>query len=265
MHERERWQIILRTLGRQPVATVRDLAVAVGASEATLRRDIGKLAEQGLLRRVHGGAEAVAQGDPKPLATPSFDDSFAINLDRKRAIARAAAQLCQDGESIIINGGTTTFEMAEPLRDRRMLVLTNSFPMADVLLRHSRNRVLLPGGEVYRKQNMVLSPYDETSLSHHYASTMFTGCQGVVPVGVLEGDPLLARAEQNLMARADRLVVLMDSTKFRNRGGLVLCALDRIWALVTDEDAPPEGLRMLEAAGVRTIVAPVPRFGVKVA
>src|SRR4051794_8486765 len=107
MHERERWQIILRALARQPVATVKDLAVLTGASEATLRRDIAKLADQGLLQKVHGGAQALRDNTAPSLATRHFETSRPLNLAKKRAIAAAAAELCTDGDSIIINGGTT--------------------------------------------------------------------------------------------------------------------------------------------------------------
>jgi DeoR family ulaG and ulaABCDEF operon transcriptional repressor len=254
MHERERWQIILRALARQPVATVKDLAALTGASEATLRRDIAKLADQGLLLKVHGGAQALRDNTAPSLATRHFETSRPLNLSKKRAIAAAAAELCVDGDSIIINGGTTTYEMVEFLRDRRMQVLTNSFPIAEALIRFSRNRIILPAGEVYREQSVIVSPYEDDTLRHHYASRMFMGAQGLVPLGLMEGDPLLIRAEQKLVDRAERLIVLVDSTKFRNRGGLILCPLQRIDTVITDSEAPPEALEMLEAAGVKTIV-----------
>ncbi len=254
MHERERWQFILRTLARQSVVTVRSLSAATGASEATLRRDITKLAEQGLLQKVHGGAQAVRDDSVPSLATEGFEASRSLNLAKKRAIAAKAAELCSDGDSIIINGGTTTFEMVEFLRDRRMQILTNSFPIAEALLRLSRNRIILPAGEVYREQSIIVSPYEDDTLRNHYASWMFMGAQGLVPLGLMEGDPLLIRAEQKLVDRAEKLVVLVDSSKFRNRGGLILCPLDRIDCVITDSEAPPEALEMLANAGVNTII-----------
>lgn len=250
MHERHRWQIILKTLAARPVATVAELAALTGHSAATTRRDIGKLAQQGLLRRVHGGAEPVKPVDEPTLATRAFDVSLALNLDKKRAIARAAAALCADGDSIIVNGGTTTFEMVPFLAERRMQVLTNSFVMADALMRTSRNRILLPGGQIYREQGIIVSPYDDDSLRHHYASIMFMGAQGIVPLGLMEGDPLLIRAEQKLLDRAERLVVLVDSSKFRSRGGLILCPLSRIHTVITDDGIDRKAVEMCRDAGV---------------
>jgi DeoR family ulaG and ulaABCDEF operon transcriptional repressor len=257
MHERQRWQIILGTLAAQSVATVVELAEATETSQATARRDIAKLAERGLLRRVHGGAEALAPAEPQVLATRAFDVSLTLNLDKKRAIAAAAAALCSDGDSIIINGGTTTFEMVEFLSERRMQVLTNSFLLADALMRGSRNRILLPGGQIYREQGIILSPYDDDALRHHYASIMFMGAQGIAPIGLMEGDPLLIRAEQKLLDRAERLVVLVDSSKFRSRGGLILCPLSRIHTVITDDEVEPKAVDMLRDAGVEVKVVPV--------
>ena len=257
MHERQRWHLILKALTRRPVATVAELAELTGSSPATVRRDIGKLADRGQLRRVHGGAEALATAERTSLATRSFDVSLSLNLAKKRAIAQAAAAMCSDGDSIIVNGGTTTFEMVPFLAERRMQILTNSFVMADALMKGSRNRILIPGGQLYREQGLIVSPYEDDTLRHHYASIMFMGAQGVVPLGLMEGDPLLIRAEQKLLDRAERLVVLVDSSKFRSRGGLILCPLSRIHTIVTDDEVDAKAVEMCREAGVEvTIVSP---------
>ncbi|RFB79299.1 DeoR/GlpR transcriptional regulator [Methylovirgula sp. 4M-Z18] len=255
MHERQRWQVILKTLAQQTVATVAEIAEVTQSSPATARRDVAKLAEQGLLRRVHGGAEAIANDEPPALAARAFDVSYAMNLDKKRAIAAAA--MCSDGDSIIINGGTTTYEMVEFLAEKRMQIITNSFSLADMLMRTSRNRILIPGGQIYREQNIILSPYEDDLLRHHYASLMFMSAHGVSPIGVMENDPLLIRAEQRMLERAERLVVLADSSKFNSRGGLILCPLQRIHTLITDDDIDQRTVEALRAAGVQVNIVPV--------
>ena len=102
-----------------------------------------------------------------------------MHIAQKRAIARAAVELCEDGEPIIINGGTTTFQMVHPLSARRMQVFTNSFAIAEHLLKHSKNTVLLPGGTIYREQNIILSPFDNDVARNFYARRMFMGAQGL--------------------------------------------------------------------------------------
>ncbi len=260
MHERERRQIILHRLAERGLVTVRELTEAMDASEATVRRDIVRLAELGLLRKVHGGAESLDEGPAHhPLAGQPFQVSRTMNVEKKRAIARQAVELCREGESIIINGGSTTYMMTEFLIDRRLQILTNSFAIAEQLLARSQNRIILPGGEIYREQNIILSPFGNDITQNHYAAKMFMGAQALGPMGVMEVDPLLIQAEQKLINQAEKLVVMVDSTKFRQRAGLILCPLERVQLVITDDDAPDSAVQMLEAAGVEVIVVPLER------
>lgn len=254
MHESERHATILAAVAERPVATVSELAARTGASEATIRRDIVGLAGQQRLRRVRGGAQALSPPRAAALAGRSYSVSEALHVEAKRAIARAAAALCEDGEAIIINGGTTTFQMVHPLATRRLQVLTNSFPIAEHLLRHSRNTVLVPGGVLHREQNIILSPFDNDVTRNFAARRMFMGAQGLGPHGLTEADPLLIQAEQKLIGQAEQLIVLVDSSKFRNRSSLVLCPLSRIDTVITDSGVPDRAAAMLDAAGVRLVV-----------
>lgn len=257
MHETERHRIILSAVQDRPVATVIDLVALTGASEATVRRDIATLHVQKRLRRVRGGAEAITPPQFVGLAGRPFSVNETINAAQKRAIAQAAVALCEDGEPIIINGGTTTFQMVHPLSARRMQVFTNSFPIAEHLLKHSKNTILLSGGAVYREQNIILSPFDNDVTRNFYARRMFMGAQGLGPLGLMEADPLLVQAEQKLIGQADELVVLVDSSKFRNRSSLILCPLSRIHVVITDDGITDREAKMLEDAEIKLIVVPV--------
>ena len=188
------------------------------------------------------------------LATRSFDVSRTINAEAKRAIARAAVELCEDGDAVIINGGTTTFQMAQFLRNRKLKVLTNSYPLAEFLIRETENRVALPGGEVYRAQKLIVAAFDDDAIQHYSARLMFMSAMSIGPRGVIEGDPLIARAETKLLQRADKLVVLADASKFAVKGSLVVCPLKRIHMLITDAGAPSDALAMLREESVETLV-----------
>ena len=255
MLETERHRIILSAVQDRPVVTVADLCALTGVSEATVRRDIAQLHVAKKLRRVRGGAEAIAPPQFVGINARPFAVNQTIRMAEKRAIAQAAVDLCQDGDAIIINGGTTTFQMVHPLSARRMQVFTNSFPIAEHLLKHSKNTVLLPAGAIYREQNIILSPFDEDGSSHFYARRMFIGCRGLGPLGLMEGDPLLIQAQQKLIGQADELIVLADSSKFDQRSSLLLCPLARIHTVITDEGIDDRAARMLEAAEIRLIVA----------
>jgi DeoR family ulaG and ulaABCDEF operon transcriptional repressor len=237
------------------VVTVSDLCSLTGASEATIRRDIAALHVQKKLRRVRGGAEAISPPQFVGLAGRPFAMNETVHTAEKQAIARAAVALCEDGDPIIINGGTTTFQMVHPLASRRLQIFTNSFPIAEDLLKHSKNTIMLPGGAIYREQNIILSPFDNDITRNFYARRMFMGAHGIGALGLMEAHPLLIQAEQKLLGQADELVVMVDSSKFANRSSLILCPLDRITTLITDDKIEDRAARMLEAAGVNLIVA----------
>lgn len=255
MHEKERHRIVLSAVEERPVVTVADLCSLTGASEATIRRDIATLHMQNKLKRVRGGAEAINPPQFVGLAGRPFAVNEALHSREKQAIARAAVDLCQDGDAIIINGGTTTFQMVHPMASRRMQVFTNSFPIAEHLLKHSKNTIMLSGGTIYREQNIILSPFDNDVTRNFCARRMFMGAQGLGPLGLMEADPLLIQAEQKLIGQADELVVLVDSSKFEQRSSLVLCPLDRINTVITDEGISDKAAAMLDAADVTLIVA----------
>ncbi|MFV0383866.1 DeoR/GlpR family DNA-binding transcription regulator [Paracoccus sp. (in: a-proteobacteria)] len=256
MLETERHRIILSAVQEKPVVTVADLCALTGASAATVRRDIAQLHVAKKLRRVRGGAEAIAPPQFAGINARPFAVNQGVHIAAKRAIAQAAVDLCQDGDAIIINGGTTTFQMVHPLTTRRLQVFTNSFPIAEHLLKQSKNTVLLPAGAIYREQNIVLSPFDDDGSRHFYARRMFMGCRGLGPLGLMEGDPLLVQAEQKLIGQADELIVLADSSKFDQRSSLLLCPLARIHTVITDDGIADRAASMLEAADVRLIAVP---------
>ena len=265
MRERQRVEIVRNLLAAQGFLSIADLMAATGVSAASARRDAGRLAEAGYGERVYGGIQALGGAFSRRMAqasleTQAFDVSRTINIEAKRAIARRALEMCVDNDVIIINGGTTTFQMAEFLRNTRLKILTNSYPLAEFLIRETQNRVALPGGEVYRDQKLIVAPFDDDAIQHYSARIMFMSAISIGPLGVIEGDPLIARAETKLLRRADKLVVLADSSKFAQRGSLVVCPLSRVHAVITDQAAPVEALAMLRDAGVETIVVhPEPR------
>jgi DeoR family ulaG and ulaABCDEF operon transcriptional repressor len=250
LHERERWAAIIAALAPGRVVQVRDLAERLNASEATIRRDIGKLAEEGRVERVHGGARLPEARPPAPtMAGRSFALARHQNSVAKRAIARAAAELCAEGESIIVNGGTTTFHLAEFLAPLRMQVLTNSFPLAAALMAGGETQIVLPGGQIYRDQGVVVSPFEDDAIQHYTASKMFLSALSVGPFGVVEADPLMARAEAKLMRRADEVIVLADASKLRRLGHIVVCPLSRVRLVITDEGAGEAEIEAIRAAG----------------
>ena len=207
------------------------------------------------LRRVRGGAEALHPPANAPLAGRPFSINQGLHAAEKRAIAREEVALCSDGDDVIINGGTTTYQMVHLLSTCRLQIFTNSFPIAEHLLHNSKNQITLPGCTLYREQNIILSPFDNDVTRHFCARRMFMGAHSVGRLGLMESDPMVIQSEQKLMKQADQLVVLADASKFKRRSSLLICDLDRIDVLITDDRIEDASVSMLEAHDIRVIVA----------
>jgi DeoR family ulaG and ulaABCDEF operon transcriptional repressor len=252
MLERERQELILRLLRQSRFATVTELVAASGASEATVRRDLGRLEQMGALRRIRGGAEAaeVRQAPQQP-----FELRKGLLLEKKRAIGRRAAALCQDGETVFIDGGSTTYQMAEFLRSSRLQILTNSFAIAQVLIGCSANTVILAGGVVYPDSQLILDPFQEDAFRNYYASKVFMGLYGIDELGATNTDLLLIRTEKAMIDHARELVILADSSKIGRRGSLKLCAVEQIHTFITDGGIGEAQRQLLVSRGVRLLTA----------
>jgi DeoR family ulaG and ulaABCDEF operon transcriptional repressor len=137
----------------------------------------------------------------------------------------------------------------------RLQVMTNSFQIAEHLIRHTRNNVMVPGGLIYREQAAILSPFDDDVTKNFFAHRMFMGAQGVGRLGVMERDPLMVQGERKLIEQAEELVVLVDSSKFLQRSSLIVCALEQVHTVITDDGVTDDVAGMLEGAGVKLIVA----------
>jgi len=254
MVNHKRRKRLLKLLAEHQTASVPQLVDWLSASPATVRRDISWLAARSLLTRTRGGAANLEQKKRSfTLTSETFQHKIQCYAERKRAIARHAAGMCSEGETIIINGGTTTFMMAEFLVDHHLKILTNSFLMAERLLVSSENEIIVPGGKVYREQNVILSPFDNDITQHHYAAKMFMSVYGLSLLGLMEAAPLLIQAEKRLISQAEELIVLVDSSKFAKKAGLILCGLNRVSTVITDTYASDSAVQLLEQSGVRVV------------
>lgn len=255
MHELERQKIILSAVQSKPVATVTELVALTDSSEATIRRDIAALHMDKKLKRVRGGAEALHPPTQTAIAGRPFSVNQTMNITQKRAIACEAVALCSDGDDVIINGGTSTYQMVHLLAQKRMQIFTNSFPIAEHLLQHSKNQLTMPGGTIYREQNIILSPFENDVTKNFCASRMFMGAHSVGRHGLMESDPLVIQSEQKLLSQTDELIVLADASKFKRRSSMLICSLDRIDVLITDDGIDSESVDMLESANIKVIIA----------
>lgn len=259
MLEKQRQRMIVDILADREFVKVIDLAAELNASEATIRRDINRMAAENQIKKIRGGAQSI-KSRQRPslehsLQGASFEASKEQNSRAKRLIAKKAVELCADGEAIIVNGGSSTYMMGEFLVRRRVNILTNSIFLAQFLWESSDLQISLPGGEIYREQGIILSSYENDGAQNYFCSKMFMGTPGIGMDGVMEADPLLIRSEEKLRRQAEKLIVLADSSKLGKTSNFLFAPLSEVDVLITDNHADPEIVRKIEQAGVEVVIA----------
>jgi DeoR family transcriptional regulator, ulaG and ulaABCDEF operon transcriptional repressor len=264
MHSAEREKLILDFLDQKGFVSFQDLERRMEASPATIRRDLERLMSAGLITRVRGGAKRAdapksapnaAEGTRPSLVGVPFHENIHRNRPQKEAIGAAAAKLCSAGEAVMIDGGSTTLQMCQHLAGLNLQVLTNSLHIVNTLLNQTGTRVLVPAGQVFREQNIILSAAGDDGMPRFHAPKLFMGAASLGAAGLMQADIILVAAERRLMDRADEIIVLVDSSKFDGPSGHVVCRLEEIDVVVTDAGIGAEHVRMLEKVGVKLVIA----------
>jgi DeoR/GlpR family transcriptional regulator of sugar metabolism len=243
---------ILELLANRGFLTVRELAEATGVSEITARRDLVELEERQALKRTHGGAMTVRDGQLEifDASEPTFDARRRRNSRAKIAIARAAAQLVKPGFTIALDVGTSTLELARCLGDvGELRIVTNNLRAAS-LLASSPHAVYLPGGRVRGKELSVYGSVTAEQIRSYWFDIAFIGVSGVTEVGLFDYSPEDTEIKRIYMERAKRVVVLCDGQKFGHHSMVQVGSLGAIHTLVTDLPPPPSLAAALRSAGV---------------
>lgn len=227
--------------------SVTELAAEHGVSEMTIRRDLDELAQQGVVRRVRGGAVSLLlRGEEPPFGVREREA-----VEVKRRIAAEVAALLADGEAVLLDGGTTNLEIARALRERRLTVLPLSLQSAGELATAPRIRLVLPGGEVRPGELNFVGPLTENAIRSLRFDTAVIGCCGLSAAhGLTAHDLSDVAVKQAAIASARRVVVATDSGKFTRTAFGAVCPLDRLDMVVTDAALPPAEHDALTAAGV---------------
>ncbi|MBL0768522.1 DeoR/GlpR family DNA-binding transcription regulator [Sphingopyxis sp. XHP0097] len=264
MHATEREQFILSLLETRGFVSFRELEEKVDGSAATIRRDLERLASNGRLVRVRGGArlppETEDDGAPREkefhLQGVPFHENIALNRKQKEAIGAAAARLCRPGEAVMIDGGSTTLQMCPHLQGLNLSVLTNSLHIVSALINQSGTRVLVPSGAVFPEQSIILSVFEDAGMPQFHAPKLFIGAAAIGGGGMMQVDPVLVAAERQLIERADEIILLADASKFDAPSGHIVCPLAEIDMVVTDDRLVDKHAKMIEDEGVRIVIAP---------
>jgi DeoR/GlpR family transcriptional regulator of sugar metabolism len=235
-------------------AALEELVRELGVSESTVRRDLDALEEQGTAKRTHGGV-LYAGGMPR---LAEFDERQPANWAAKRAIAARAAEVISDGETVLLDGGTTTYEVARLLVGRSLQVVTNSLPVANLFASESRSDLVLLGGYVSPRTGVCLGPYANELLGRLHVTTTVLSAAGIADEGLFNAHLLLAETEQAMLRAAGRVIVVADSSKFGRKSLTLVAPLAEIDAFVSDDGLTDDWKARISAAGSELIIAVIP-------
>ena len=234
---------------RSGTARVPDLAAAFDVSPMTVRRDLRVLAREGKLERVHGGA--VSAEEDRPFAEIAVERSEA-----KERIGAAAAGLVQDGQTVVLDVGTTAVQVARHLRGRSLTVITTNLAAYEELLPEPEITLILPGGTVRRDYRSLVGVIAEDSLRQLSANVAFIGTSGVdAEVSVWDTTMVEVPIKRAMMAAADRVVLLADRQKFSMGGVVRVCGAADIDQIVTETNIPATTQIAVEEAGIEVTIA----------
>lgn len=249
----ERRQQLSEFLARRGFADLSVLVSELGVSESTIRRDLSQLEDEGIVRRTHGGAVFVSDR----FSALNYSARESSQVDQKQAIGKAAAELVQDGETILIDGGTTTFQVARQLISRSLQVVTNSLPIANLLGSAASVELIFVGGYIYPRTGVALGPITRQTLAGLHFSKVFMGAAGISEDGLYNANVLLVEAQEQMMQSADEVVVVADHTKFGRRSLARLCGWDRIDRVVSDMGLEERWRDVVHGGGADMILAPM--------
>ncbi|HEX8666446.1 MAG TPA: DeoR/GlpR family DNA-binding transcription regulator [Beijerinckiaceae bacterium] len=247
-----RQRLIVAELSTAATVRTSDLAQRLGVSAETVRRDLEELTGRGVLNRTYGGASGRHVG-----VQPILDDRSGLAVNERQRIARRAAALVSSGDVVMIDSGSTTTHFAHALARvaDAITVLTNSFGVANALVDQPAVRVIVCPGDFSARERGVYGPETIAFLDRFNADIAFVGASGLTADGPTDVETQACWVKRTMLARADRGVLLADSSKFDTKRLEVVCAWSALTDLVTDREPPDELRASLDAAGVALAVA----------
>ncbi|MFZ7276633.1 HTH-type transcriptional regulator UlaR [Avibacterium endocarditidis] len=248
MNENYRHKALLNLLEERNVLSTVEIMQLLNISPATARRDISKLDQQGKLKKIRNGAEAIKG------TIPLIEKTTINHFDEKQRIAKAAAQLCKNGESVILTCGSTVQLLGKQLSRKDVQIITNYIPLANYLIECQHSDLVIMGGQ-YNKEKAITLSLNQQNETNYSAHIMFTSGKGFTRDGLFKTDMIIANSEQQLSSKAEKYVVLLDSSKLGKQVGMLFTQLQDIDLLITGKEADPQIIEQLTLLGLEVILA----------
>ena len=245
---RSRLANLVRTLR---FASLIELAEELDVSESTIRRDLERLEEQGTAKRIHGG---VLYSGSEPML-PHFEARKPSQSARKTRIAQVAAELVDDGDTILLDGGSTTYEVARLLVGRPLHLLTTSLPVANLFASDGASELIFIGGNICSRTGVARGPLADEMLGKLSVGKTILSVAGITDEGFYNNSVMLVGTERAMMRSAGEVIVVADSSKFGRKSLARLCELSQVGTLVVDHYITEDWRAKVLAAGVKLLVA----------
>ncbi len=227
------------------------LASKLGVSESSIRRDLMELEQQGMVRRVRGGA--ISLQVQKESRGVGWVPSRA--REEKQRIGKAAAALLEEGQTLIMDGGSTVAEVARQLLGHSLQVITNSILIAQIFYDSKSVELTLTGGYLYPRLGVLLGPICEEMLTRVAADVLVMGTGGITEAGLSNTNTLVVGSERKMIEVSRRVMVVADYSKFGRQTMAHLTPLEAVDVIVTDQELPPRFEKLLEKCGVELVLA----------
>jgi len=227
------------------------LAEALEVSESTIRRDLEYLEEQGSAKRIHGGV-LYSGSSPK---MPHFDVRQPLAWEQKKAIAKRTVELIEDGDTILLDGGSTTYEVARLLVGRPLHVVTNSLPVANLFASDGNADLVMIGGNICPRTGVAQGPVADKMIGTLRVRKTILSVAGISEEGFFNNNLLLVGTERAMMRVADEVIVVADHSKFGHRSLAHVCELGAVKCLSVDSGITEHWRRKVEATGIELLVA----------
>ena len=260
----ERRMEIVKIINMHKSATVAEIVEWIGASPATVRRDLTWLDEQGLIMRTHGGATAIDYSSQALLrgSVPSYEQRLNEYMEEKRSIGQCASGHVHDGETIILDASTTNHYVLPFLAKKRDLtIITNSLSISDELMTIGEANpsltVICSGGTLYRRSYSFIGMVAEQALSQFYVDKAFIGLRGIsLHHGLTSPFPEEIAIKRQMIKCAKEVFILADHTKFNVTSASLIAPLNIVHTLITDARISPEVARQMSSIIPHVVIAP---------
>ena len=245
----ERRTKLLKKIEEKGFVSIQELVESLETSESTVRRDLEYLDETSKqIRRTRGGAAYIGE------SITAFDERKDLALGQKQRIARVVADLIEPHEVILLDGGTTTLEVARALLGKPLQVVTNSMPIVGLFVNQPNIELIVVGGYVYPKTGVALGDLAVAMLKNVHARRLVMSVGGITEAGLFNSNSLLVETERQMIAAVEEVIVVTDSSKFGHRALAHLAPLTAVHRLVVDGGVSDEWRAVVEKAGIKLTV-----------